>query len=229
MGRDISAHAETAAAPIYQPPRAGTTVGVKQRPNRPFLYFAHPNNWHVIAGKLVPQLAEKPLLGGLSGVEATKHGVDPKQMIIAMQDRGYVLVPQDFDGENYVAQTKTTTGQWYYHPRWLRPIAGTDRYTVDVDGFAEFSEKLIGPIVPPPDASLLEQLQEAAITRHSEAEAKARKFPHLQPEAARAAEEVALLLAYGKEPEPEKPEKPEKPENPNRSRRAKDEEAPDVA
>ena len=207
MGLDFNAQTDTEAAPLYQPPRVGKVQGVKQRANRPFLYFAHPNNWHIMGGKLVPQLAQKPLSGGLSGVESTKHGVDPKQMILAMQDRGYVLVPQDYDGTNYVGRTKTITGQWFYHPRWMRCVPGSERFTVDVDGFASFCEGMVNDLIPPPDDSLLEQLTEAAVSRHSEAEAKARRFPHLGPEAKRAAEEVALLMNYGQKAEPPKPRK----------------------
>lgn len=131
-------------------------------PSPPFLLFWHPRRWHVQAGRLVPALAKRAVLAGISGSKSTGRGdavkVDASAMFSRATARGWTPIRQDVDGPgtSYLRRPKGTSA-WL--SRWERTYVGSTVIDADEDGYTQWLESLVkrGEI-PEPTMSVLEQV-----------------------------------------------------------------------
>ena len=173
-------------------------------PNSPFYYAWHARRWHVMDGKVVPQLRQIKLRPGTNGCDVTRGGLPvPMIAVAAAEMSGWTILPWDVDGEgtSYLYQVQ---GVWLDRSERLYP--GAVQSDTDEARYAKWCRSLVDRgIVDEPNFTILSQLKE----KYRD---EVRRFSGKNPELAREyAEKRDLVQAYSDRLRAEAPSLPEVP------------------
>jgi hypothetical protein len=157
-----------AAAPL---PNIASGASAAQAPKvarkPPFWLAFLPERWTVLDGRVLPSLQEFTLEHGCNGCEEVLRddGTGRQVRVLVVDDaranlhaKGGREIPWDIDDEPYLYEA------WPDHwvTRWTRLTPGTSHLQVDLEGYADFLERLTERgVLPRPQARHLDRLAAA--------------------------------------------------------------------
>lgn len=122
----------------------------KVAPTTAYYLTWHPQEWHVMRGRVVPRLSKLPFTVGANGVDMTRDGKIVPQLAVQMaHEKGRTVLPWKVDGPDKPAYLyQAAHGGWV--SRWERLFPGSKKTAVDEDGYSAWCESLVTRGVIPP-------------------------------------------------------------------------------
>lgn len=125
---------------------------------RPFLLKAHPERWHVMAGRFVPQLGRFTLRGGVGQVQIMRDGAfDVRAAVFDQEARlGWQVIPADVDGPGTSYLYEPVVG--CFLSRFERAFPGSNSVRTDEDAYSAWCASLVTRgIIPKPRIDIIER------------------------------------------------------------------------
>lgn len=148
-----------------------------------FLAF-HPDRWMVHAGQLIPDLLQKRIIAGVSGVRRLRDGrLSTSGMRTRLEDQGYYILPHSLGpGGSYMCrvwvdpQGRGRQRVAHYVTAWERLYPGSRRVDSDERAYAEWCLSLVAQgVIPACPPHIARRMHDQAVGRLARLEERAAK------------------------------------------------------
>lgn len=149
-------------------PSQGAVIPPRLEANVPFLLMYHPHRFTCMEGRdgtayLVPCPAKLKLVDGVQGIYRDRAGrIQWRDAAPQVEQVGYTILPTGVDPVigNYLVRTEVRGG-FHHHEAWATAHAGATYFSVDVEGYAAFWERLFNAgAIPRPPRHVFERMAE---------------------------------------------------------------------
>lgn len=168
---------------------------VRLPPNKRFLLAAHPDEWVILGGKVVPYLGRLTIAPGIDLVD--KSG-DLTAARTDAEKRGWIILPENIRDPDDPEETYLTVYDGHAGPVWCTEweivYPGSNQVRSDTQGYLAFLDWLMDEgHVPRPQAHVLASMRARLTDRYLELSDLAETVPSARPAAERTKVELEAV------------------------------------
>lgn len=167
----------------------------KLAPNVPFYLAVHPNQWHVLDGRLIPIVKRLPCMFGIDGADVVNGKLSMATPKANAAAKGYTVIPTSAGpgGASYL-KSVDVRGGLHYCTVFETPRAGESVTEFDVAAFEAWVKTLVASgVLPGPSALGLSIAREQLRTQNMKAASKAKVSAEHEDRANRTAEALKVV------------------------------------
>jgi len=184
MAKAISSNQPLAAQPKESvvPDFMASSQGVilpRLPASHPFIYYVHPNSWHIQGGKLIPILSKVPLVPGVENTRMVGGRWNIAGLEAKKSNYGWIRVPYNLapDKNSYLksvtcADSRTNATYQSFISVFEKAFPGASSTKFDLNGYVDWCETLIHAILPPASPVILDELLAKAIRKNKDSDAE---------------------------------------------------------